>query len=157
MDGHGRSDSESEGFWNNNAASMAQSELDFMGTNNAPFFSATGFSDANIPLYEVWFKCLPVYPKNHTGSRISRKSATQIVQLFRQKYRLSDAALDDLLHTLGSVFLPGEHTFPMTMWSFREVVEKNSCLDVVFTSPDNKFVIYDARKQLETIVAGIIS
>lgn len=110
-------------------------------------------------MYDGWYFQLLVLLRRKIiiGCRISRKSATRMVQLFRQKYRLSDAALDDLLHMLGSVFLPSGHTFPATIWSFRKAVAKNSCLDVVFTSPDNKFVIYDARKQLETIVEGNIT
>lgn len=79
-----------------------------------------------------------------------------MVQLFRQKYCLSDAATDDLLHMLGAVFLPPQHEFPTTIWSFRKAVEKNSCLNVTFKSTDNNFVIYDGAKQLEAIVSGML-
>ena len=63
MDDDNQSDSESEGFWNNNTASITESERDFMITNKTSFSSTIGFSDANIPLYEGWFNCLPVHPK----------------------------------------------------------------------------------------------
>ena len=115
-----------------------------LGISAMPTFH---FTKVNFIFFHVEF---------FTGSNTSRKNAIQMVQLFQQKYRLSDAATDDLLHMIGNVFLPPNHAFPATIWSFRKAVDKNSCLDVIYSSPDDNFVIYDARKQLEAIVTGFM-
>jgi hypothetical protein len=84
------------------------------------------------------------------NSKLTRNETLNLLQLYRQKHGLSDAAFGMLLDMLKHAILPEGNTLPRTLRSFNKEMQKLSSRKVIFRGEN--FIIYDVRPQLTKIL-----
>jgi hypothetical protein len=110
----------------------------------------------------------------YSNSKLSKTQAIQLLQLYRIRHKVSDAAFGDLLEMLQRAFLPANNTLPRfnsqanlfwllshsflfkyfihssTLYSFAKALDEDCVLKVVHST--SNFVVFDVKSQINGVV-----
>jgi hypothetical protein len=107
----------------------------------------------------------------YTHSFLSKPQAIQMLQLYRTRHRLTDAAFQDLLAMLHGAFLPQNNKLPRfvkknlfknakellkqfrTLYSFTKALDEECVLQMVHST--RSYVVFDVSSQINNIVASM--
>lgn len=84
------------------------------------------------------------------GAKISLMETLQILQIYRQRHGLTDAAFQDILYLMHNFILPDGHALPLDLRTFNKRLE-NECPQKVIYRNKN-YIVYSIREQLTEIL-----